>query len=164
MNFTNSTSHRHPTFTPVQFARAGVHPRLAFAWGAFLLLIVELTGCSVPSASAQVAALPKSRDLRLVTIESTEVAYLSIANVTEKIALPRWQSAGWKLGNTLGAEDAVPTDCALHARDGTDTQVYAACIGPVTVAVLPDGADIIYVTVIIGQDGEVRSANVIVPD
>jgi hypothetical protein len=99
-----------------------------------------------------------------VTIESAEVAYLSIANATAKIDLSDWQKVGWKLGNTLGTEDAVPTDCALHIREGADTQVYAACIGPITVSILPDSADIIYVTLIIGQDDQVRSANVIAHD
>jgi len=128
------------------------------------VLILVLTGCSAPAAAAQIGASSKSRGPRLVTIESTEVAYFSIANATEKIDLPGWQKAGWKLGNTLGVEDAVPTDCALHIREGADTQVYAACIGPLTVSILPDNADIIYVTLIIGQDDQVRSANVIAPD
>jgi hypothetical protein len=162
MNLQNVTLHQHPTFPPsVRFSGVDVRLRLALAWGAFFLLALALAGCSAPAASAQIAALPKSRDPRLVTIESAEVAYLSIANATEKIDLPGWQKAGWKLGNTLGAEDPVPTDCALHIREGADTQAYAACVGPMTLSILPDSADIIYVTLIIGQDDQVRAASVI---
>jgi hypothetical protein len=148
-----------------RFARVAIRLRLARAGGAFLLLVLTLAGCSAPAASAQIYNTSlKSHEPRLVTIESAEVAYLSIANATEKIDLSDWQKAGWKLGNTLGAEDAVPTDCALHIREGADTQVYAACIGPMTVSILPDNADIIYVTLIIGKDDQVRSAKVIAPD
>jgi hypothetical protein len=165
MNLQNLVSHLHLTFPPsARFSKEGTRLRLAFAWGASLLLILAMTGCSAPAAAVQIGASSKSRDVRLVTIESTEVAYLSIANATKNIDLPGWQKAGWKLGNTLGAEDAVPTDCALHTREGADTQVYAACIGPMTVSLLPDSADIIYVTLIIGQDDQVRSANVIAPN
>jgi hypothetical protein len=160
MNFENVISPQHLAFRwPVR-----EHPRLAFTWGALLLLIVTLTGCSTPVAAGQVAVPLKADALRPVIIESAEVAYLSIANATDTIVLSRWQSAGWKLGSTIGVEDAVPTDCALHAREGADTQVYAACVGPMTVSIPPNGADIIYVTLIIGQDDQVRSANVIAPN
>ena len=141
-----------------------VQPRLLLLSAAVLASMITLAGCSTPIAAGQGTTSLTAHDLRPVTIESGETAYLSIANAVDQVVLARWQDAGWKLGNTIGLDDAVPTDCALHSRAGADTQVYAACSGPLTVAIPPDGADIVYVTLIIGNDDEVRSANVIAPN
>ncbi len=130
---------------------------------ALMAALMTLASCVEHSAMAQGTELPPRPNLRELTLDNQELAYIAIANATVQIDRPKWLAIGWTWGSVISAQDAVPPDCALHARAGGDTQVYAACTGPRHIVIPRDGADFIYVTLIIGQDSQVRSNNVIAP-
>ncbi len=130
--------------------------------GVLIAAFMTLAGCVEHPAIAQ--RTEPTPNLRELPIDNQEIAYVAIANATQQIDRAKWQAAGWVWGNAIGAQDAVPPDCALHIRQGKNTQVYAACTGPRQLIVPRDGADFIYVTLIMGQDNQVRSSNVIAPD
>ena len=129
-----------------------------------IVALVSLAGCAEGLVVALGTEPMPTSGSRELTIDTQELAYIAIANATAQIDRPKWLATGWAWGGVIGAQDAVPPDCALHARAGGDAQVYAACAGPRRLLIPRDGADFIYVTLIIGQDGQVRSSNVIAPE
>lgn len=131
--------------------------------GVLIAALLTLAGCAERSAVALGTEPKPTSSSRELTIDNQELAYIAIANATTQIDRPKWLATGWAWGSVIGAQDAVPPDCALHVRAGGDMQVYAACAGPRRLRIPRDGADFIYVTLIIGQDGQVRSSNVIAP-
>jgi hypothetical protein len=80
-----------------------------------------------------------------MTIQPTESAFISVATLKTEVPLRDWEALGWKVGNAIGDTEAVPSDCALHARRGVARQVYAVCQGPVNVSIPQGGGDFIYV-------------------
>jgi hypothetical protein len=80
-----------------------------------------------------------------MTIQPTESAFISVATLKTEVPLGDWEALGWKIGNAISDTDAVPSDCALHARRGVAHQVYAVCQGPVSVSIPQRSGDFIYV-------------------
>ena len=78
-------------------------------------------------------------------IKQTETAFLSIAMVKQDIPVQNWQKLGWTMGDTIGESSSVPRDCALHARDTVNRQLYAACTGLLNVSIPHDGGDFVYI-------------------
>jgi hypothetical protein len=69
---------------------------------------------------------------------------MSIAAMDNELPLDSWTSLGWTIGSTLGENEKVPSDCALHTRLGAAGQAYASCVGPTKVAVPKEGGDFVY--------------------
>jgi hypothetical protein len=137
------------------------------------LMAVVLTGCAsagsqsptatpaVPTAAPAVASstqaapdlapffstIPISTTLS-IAVANGETAHISLANMGGDIDVANWIGAGWTVGRTLGPDENVPDDCVLHPRASVTHQLYASCGAGAVFAVVPQGADFVYVIVI----------------
>ena len=126
-------------------------------------LIVALTACSEHAAVAQSTPPTSGSEIRQMVIEDQEVIYITVSNANEPIKLEDWFAAGWTLGAKLGANSAIPRDCALHAREGVSLQVFATCPGPRQIAVPRTAADFVYIVFIFGKNGETQVERITTP-
>lgn len=134
-----------------------------------ILALLALTGCAEETTPPPSAPLPEAKEVKAVPqaapeeasffmtspfdptgnqpleIQATETAFMSIAMIDRDVPIENWQTLGWITGNLLGGSDAVPHDCALHARQGIARQLYAACQGPLKISVPHEGGDFVYI-------------------
>ena len=83
-----------------------------------------------------------------MAVANGETAHISLANMDGDIDVADWTEAGWAVGRMLGPDEKVPDDCVLHARENIAHQLYASCSAGAAFAVVPQGADFVYIIVI----------------
>ena len=156
---------------PLQPTHRSDHSTTAQRWqylvlGFVGLCLLMLTGCASDMAAASTgtqAALPSTTALRQFTVEKGEVAYIATAVVNSDFPTADWTKAGWAITNKIGASDAVPQDCQLHAREGVAGQLFAACPGPAQLSVPRAGADFIYIALMFGKNSADKIKEITTP-
>ena len=129
------------------------------------LCILMLTGCTTNMVAASTgtnAAIPSTAS-RQFTVEKGEVAYIATAVVNSDFPAADWTKAGWAITSKIGASDAVPQDCQLHAREGVAGQFFAACPGPAQLSVPREGADFIYIALMFGKNSSDKIKEITTP-
>ena len=156
---------------PLQPTHRSDHSMTLRRWQYFVLgfvglCLLMLTGCTADMVAASTgtkAAIPSTTALRQFAVEKGEVAYIATAVVNSDFPAADWTKAGWVITNKIGASDAVPQDCQLHAREGVAGQLFAACPGPAQLSVPRAGADFIYIALMFGKNSSDKIKEITTP-
>jgi hypothetical protein len=163
----NLRTSAHHQFQPANRSDNSTTPRRwqYLVLGLVGLCLLMLTGCTTNmiAASTETNAAMPSTALRQFTVEKGEVAYIATAVVNSNFPAADWTKAGWVITNKIGASDAVPQDCQLHAREGVAGQFFAACPGPAQLSVPREGADFIYIALMFGKNSSDKIKEITTP-